>query len=220
MDFEPTLSPRFVAYVRDYLLDRQVDPEPVFRACDVPSKKNEESDTPLPVPQVAMLIEKAARVTDNPRMGMNMGEHYHYEASSMLILALLASPSVEAALKCLHRYDKYIDTGIETRLDFDKPLAEFSSRVIAADDLNIRHLNEYLMVFLARTLNIATRKRTPVSQVWLRHADQHNATALESFFGAPVKFAQTSNKLFFDGPSSKNVCTRVTLSCLIRLTAL
>ncbi len=30
MDFEPTLSPRFVACVRDYLMDRGVEPDPVF----------------------------------------------------------------------------------------------------------------------------------------------------------------------------------------------
>ena len=30
MDFEPTLSPRFAAYVRDYLMDRSIEPDPVF----------------------------------------------------------------------------------------------------------------------------------------------------------------------------------------------
>jgi AraC-like DNA-binding protein len=198
MDFEPTLSARFIAYVRDYLLDHKVEPGPVFEACCIPARDNEEDDTPLPVPQVAMLLEKAAEVTDNPRMGMNMGQHYHYEASSMLILAMLSASSVEAAIKCLSRYDKHVDTGIEIVLDYGQSLAEFGARVIAADHVKINQLNEYLMVFLAQTLNIATRKKMPISAVWFSHNDDQNLAALESFFGAPVKYSQHCNKLIFE----------------------
>jgi AraC-like DNA-binding protein len=198
MDFEPTLSPRFVAYVRDYLLDRKVDPAPVFEACGMSSNNNEESDTPLPVPQVAMLMEMAARATDNPHMGMSMGLQYHYEASSLLILAVLAAPTVEAGIKILSRYDKYVDTGIETSFDFDRPVAEFGANMIAPEGVKMDQLDEYLMTFTVQTLNIATRKPVPMTEVWLRHSCDQNVRALESFFGAPVKFAKASNKMFFD----------------------
>ncbi len=64
MEFEPTLSPRFVAYVRDYLLDREIDYVPVFEACDIPLRDGEH-DTPFPVPKVAKMLELAAEVSDN-----------------------------------------------------------------------------------------------------------------------------------------------------------
>ncbi|MEM1153837.1 MAG: AraC family transcriptional regulator [Pseudomonadota bacterium] len=198
VDFEPTLSPRFVAYVRDYMLDRDLDPDPIFRECGVESAKDGEFDTPLPVQQVAHLFELAAQHSNNPCMGMNMGQGYHYEASSLLILAMLAAPSVEEGLKCLSRYDQYVDTAIETAYDFSAPVAEFGSRLIINDDFRGDQINEYLMAFLMQALSNATRKRLPVRAVWLHHANDQNRDALEAFFGAPVTFAQSINKLVFD----------------------
>ena len=117
MEFEPSLSPRFVAYVRDYLMDRQVDPETVFSECGIKSSEDGDLDRPIPVPQVASLFELAAKTTGNPCMGLSMARQYHYESSSLLILAMLASPSVEEGIRCLNRFDKYVDSGIETSFD-------------------------------------------------------------------------------------------------------
>ena len=198
MEFEPTLSPSFVAYVRDYMLDRGVDPEPIFNECGIQSVKSEEFDSPLPVRQVALLFELAARSTDNPCMGMNMGQQYHYEGSSLLILAMLAAPSVEEGLKCLSRYDSYVDTAIETCFDFDHPTAQFGARLIAPEGVPGDQINEYLMAFVAQAMLVATRKRIPVSEVWLCHENRQNAAALEAYFGAPIRFGRDYNMLLFD----------------------
>jgi len=198
MDFEPTLSPRFVAYVRDYLLDREVDPDPIFCRCGVPLKQGEEYDTPLPVAQVASLLEEAATVTDNPGMGLSMGQDYHYETSSLLILAMLAAPSVKDGIRCLHRYDQYIDTGIETSFNFENPQAEFGARLLVDDDLQVDQLNEYLMSFTTQILLTATRKPVPLSAVHFSHTNTQNRQRLEQVFAAPVSYGQSTNKLLFD----------------------
>ncbi|MEM1111707.1 MAG: AraC family transcriptional regulator ligand-binding domain-containing protein [Pseudomonadota bacterium] len=205
MEFEPTLSSRFVAYVRDYLLDRQIEPGPVFEDCDIPWK-DEDYDAPVPVHKVARLLERAAEISDNSCMGMRMGQDYHYEAASMLIMAMMAAPRVESSLKCLNRYDKYVDTGIETRLDFDQPLAEFCARLLGDDDVERVQLNEYLMVFLAQTLFVATRQRMPVEEVWLSHSNEVNAAALVDYFAAPIIFGQPVNKLIFDRTYLQAAC--------------
>lgn len=198
MEFEPSLSARFVAYVRDYLLDHGVDSKPVFIECGIEPGKDGEFDAPLPVRQVADLFELAAKYSNNPCMGINMGQNYHYEASSLLILAMLAAPSVEAGLKCLSHYDRYLDSGIETEFNFNTSYAEFGSRLLVSDEVKSDQINEYLMAFLMQALSNATRKRLPVRCVWLNHACDKNREVLEIFFGAPVKFSQPLNKIFFD----------------------
>lgn len=198
MDFEPSLSPRFVAYVRDYLMDRGVDPGPVFADCSIAFQHDEEFDTPVPVTQVVELFERAASGTGNPCMGLNMGQEFHYENGSLLILAMLAAPSVDGGIRCLNRYDKYVDTGIETTFDFGGPMAEFGARLIADEPSHTDQLNEYLMAFLVQTLNTATRKAVPLQEVWLCHDNSRNRSELEAFFRAPVRFSQDYNKLFFD----------------------
>jgi len=42
-DFAPTLSPRFAAYIRDFLMDRGVNPVAIFEQCAVPADANEDS---------------------------------------------------------------------------------------------------------------------------------------------------------------------------------
>ena len=198
MDFEPTLSSRFVAYVRDYLMDHGVEPDMVFAEAGISSTKDEDYDAPLPVPQVATLFELAALHTDNPAMGMKMGQQYHYESSSLLILAMLAAPSVEEGIRCINSYDKYVDTGIETSFDFNQPTAQFGARVLAEDDISVVQLNEYLMVFLIQALCMATRQQVPLTGVCFCHTNEQNRVALEQFFNAPVSFGQSYNRLLFD----------------------
>jgi AraC-like DNA-binding protein len=198
ISFEPSLSPRFITYVRDYLMDRGIDPGPIFAESGIPYSQAEEQDGSLPVHKVATLFELAAKYSDNPCMGMNMGQQFHYEAGSLLTLAMLAAPSVAEGIKLLSHYDKFIDSGIETVFNFNAPMAEFGARLIASDEVSGDQINEYLMTFVVRTLNVATRQRVPVKQVWFCHRGSRNQAQLEAFFGAPVKYSQPYNKVFFD----------------------
>ncbi|PLW82414.1 AraC family transcriptional regulator [Kineobactrum sediminis] len=197
-ELEPSLSPRFVAYVRDYLLDHGITPEPVFRQCGIVSSRCEELDVGVPARQIASLLELAAQESGNPCMGLHMAQRYHYESASLLILAMLAAPSVADGIRCLCHYDRYVDTAIEINFDFSKSLAEFSYRVIIPEGVQVNQLNEYLQGFLVQALNTATRIPVPIKQVCFSHDDDQNAIALEAFFKAPVKFSCTENRLFFD----------------------
>ncbi|HEY7775133.1 MAG TPA: AraC family transcriptional regulator ligand-binding domain-containing protein, partial [Kineobactrum sp.] len=197
-ELEPSMSPRFVAYVRDYLLDQGVNPEPVFRQCGIVSSRCEELDAAVPARQIASLLELAAQHSDNSCMGLHMAQRYHYESASLLILAMLAAPSVADGIRCLCRYDRYVDTAIEINFDFSKSLAEFSFRVIVPEGVALNQLNEYLLGFLVQALNTATRIPVPIKQVCFSHANDQNAGALQEFFQAPVTFSCTENRLFFD----------------------
>lgn len=197
IDFQPTLSGRFVVYVRDYLLDRQITPDPIFEACGV-GWENNTRDVPVPVHKIAHLLELAAQATNNSAMGINMAQNYHYEAGSILIMTMMAAPTVEQGLRCLHRYDRYVDTGIAISIDFSHSVAEFGSRIVCDEDVPLDQLNEYLMVFTVRTLYISTRQNMPLKEVRLAHENKRNRVLLESIFGAPVRYGQTSNSLHFD----------------------
>jgi AraC-like DNA-binding protein len=105
---------------------------------------------------------------------------------------------VEEGLKCLSRYDRFVDTGIETQFNFNAPLAEFSARLIISDSVKGDQINEYLMAFIMQSISNATRKRLPVRHVWLQHGCDQNRRELESYFGAPVSYSQPVNKIFFD----------------------
>lgn len=197
MDFEPKLSPRFVVYLRDYLMDCDVDPKPVLTSCGILTDA-EKDDAPIPVSKVAKLFEAAAQMTKNSYVGMHMGQRFHYESSSLLTLAMLAAPSVEEGIKILFHYDKFVDTAIETDFKVGSKVSMCITNII--DPTNSKHdqINEYLMTFLVQTLNKATRKQVPLHEVWFRHQCEKEPKPLEHFFNAPVKFGQIDNRIIFD----------------------
>lgn len=195
---EPTLSPRFITYVRDHLMDRDIDPAGLFRECGLDADCCDEFDQPLPVRTVCHLLEGAARYSKNPALGLDMARSYHYEASSLLILAVVSAPNVAEGIRCLCRYDRFVDTAIEIRLDFDEHNAEFAHRLLAPADVDTRQLSEYLSAFLVQALGNATRQPMPISRASFVHSDARNRVALEDFFNAPVSFGGRENLLRFD----------------------
>ena len=214
--YTPSLSPRFAAYVRDYLLDRSVDPAPVFFASGLDYHSHEEYDAPLPVESVAALFEKAAEVTQNPSMGLSMGQDFHYESSSLLIVAMLAAPSVVGGLTFLNQYDRYIDSGITTSFHPHGEPVAFTADLIHVGGAQMGQLNEYLMGFLVQTLITATRTRVPLLQVTFQHREPANVDALTSFFACDLVFGAEHNSIrmpqhFLDRPflSSNKLMFRI-----------
>ena len=197
MILEPTLSPRFIVYIRNYLLDSGVDPQPVLDECGINFQEGEENTPPLPLRQIADLFEAAAVATDNSCVGLHTAQNYHYESAPILILAMLASPSVERGIRCLLRSDKYAETAIETRFVSDTDPVHFDAGLIGDSGQNLNQLNEYLLAFFVQILKTASRKDVPVTDVWFRHFNKQNKRELEKHFGASVNFGMPDNRLFF-----------------------
>ena len=197
IDFTPKLSPRFIVYVRNYLLDNNIDPTPVFEHCSINEITDAEHAVPLPTEKLVELIDYAAVASEDSLIGFNMATHFHYESSALVVLAMLAAPTVEGALKTLSHFDRYVDTGITTFYDFGSDRSVFRVELLGVDSSATCHLNEYLLAFTAHALNTATRKQMPVTEVHFQHQRATGADKIENFFNCPVKFGQSNNRLFF-----------------------
>jgi AraC-like DNA-binding protein len=195
LEYTPTLSPRFVAYIRDYLIDNGIEPLPFFKECGLETDSGEEHDAPLPVDQVACLLERASVVTNNPSIGLSMGKHFHYETSSLLIVAMLAAPSVRVGLQHLAHYDKYVDPAIQAVFKETSEAAYFYADLLHDESHTMVQLNEYLMSFLVKTLMTATRQKVPVLSVSFRHTDNRNEIELSRFFGVTPSYGAEHNQI-------------------------
>ena len=63
----------------DYLMDRGVDPAPVFSASGLDYTNNEEHDTPLPVERVGVLFEQGGHMITKPWVCPR--DDFHYECA-------------------------------------------------------------------------------------------------------------------------------------------
>ena len=95
--FAPSLSPRFVAYVRDYLLDQGVEPQTVFDATALSAGDDSELGAPVPLDQICELFTTTSKLLDKPYYGLDLAANYHFESSSLLIVAFMAAPDVRHA---------------------------------------------------------------------------------------------------------------------------
>jgi len=115
-----------------------------------------------------------------------MGQDFHYESSSLLIVAMVAAPSVGEGLSFLNAYDQYIDTAIKTDFQPGYSPAQFSADLLHEAGSGMVQLNDYLMGFLVQTLNVATRSRIPLLEVTFQHDKPNDISELQSFLTASL----------------------------------
>lgn len=198
LEIEPTLSPLFAMYIRNYLLDSNTDPGEVFEECGLTLSMDGEAGRPLPVAKVANLLDAAGRHTNNQFVGMRMGMQYHYESPGVLISTILCAPSVEEAIRTLSYYDRFVDSAISTTFTVEGDNAVFTTTVAGSSGVDLTQLNEYLMVFIVNTLNKATRKFVPLTQVGFAHTRRTSIAPLERFFKVTPRFSCAQNHIRFD----------------------
>ena len=197
-DFEPSLSPRFTAYVRDYLMDRNIMPDPLFAKCGLSPDADGELAEPIPAERICRLFATVSGTLDAPYFGIELSQGYHFESSSMLIVAFMAAPTVRQAFDTLLRYDKYVDSAIEPRLTRFDGSCCWEVTLLTPTQVKTEHLAEYLMAFIVMSLRKATRLSVPVSRVSFTHELTKHASVVERFFGAPAAYCARRNTLHFD----------------------
>ena len=197
-EYQPTLSPRFIAYVRDFLLDLDIDPNQIFLEIGLSPAADAELGPAVPIADICRLFDLVAARLERPYFGLDLARGYHYEASALLLIAFMAAPNVRSALNTLLRYDKFVDSGIETTLTHAGGLSCFEVSLLAPEGVNTEQLSEYLLVFLANSLQIATRQKLPTARVSFTHKTSKPVAPLEQVFGAPVLFDSSHNSLHFE----------------------
>lgn len=178
-------------------MDRGINPDPVMEHCGIALEVDQEYDLPIPIEKVSCLLETAAERTDNPCVGLTMGQDFHYESSSLLIVAMLAAPNVREGLAFLTKYDRFIDSGITISYSAERAPVEFGVSLMHPDASSMVQLNEYLLSFLVKTLGVATREPVPLLEVAFQHKNSPNIEPLTECFGHPVKFGADHNRIKF-----------------------
>ena len=201
MDTEPSLSPRFIAYIRDFLQDKAIDPAPLFEQANLSIDEDGELAPSIPVSKIAKLFELVAEQTHCPNLGIELSEGYHFESASIITLAIMAAPTVEEGMRTLVHYDKYVDSAISVDLTVDGELGFYSFQLITPSGVNVEYLNDYLLCYIVFAMQKAVRKAMPIKKVCFTHQRPANTKKnqfIEDFFAAPVHYGAPVNGIFFN----------------------
>jgi len=196
MDFELSLSSYFINYIRDYLLDRELDFSLLDGFEDLLDQTGD--DFHIPVSTIAEFYNKLVTITGNENLGMDTARGFHFESSGLIVLLMLSAPTVEQSIKALVQHDRHFDSAIDVGLDIQATQTTVSTSLINPTNIKIDQINEYLMAFLHAAFTKSTRKPTPLKEVWFEHAAYKDVGPLEAFFACPVLFGQKTNCIIFD----------------------
>ena len=99
--------------------DYDIDPEPIYRELGVPSEAEHEPGSRQPNSVVNAMWQRGAEVTSDPAFGIKVGLRSDPRKYYVLGHAWMASPTLEAARRCLSRYEEIIDSG-DTEIGVEK----------------------------------------------------------------------------------------------------
>ena len=193
----PSLSARHGVYVRDRLLDVGADPEEIFAAAGFTLPDDPNKHLPIPVATFAAVLEIAAESVGDPYFALHTAEHFHYESAGIMTLTILAAPTVGKALEVLHRYDKYVDGGVDIDLNptTDGVAVNFRSLDVPANQYP--QLNEYWPALTLQLVRTSTKARHKPLHVGFVHANTRDKQTPQAFFGTHIAYDQSANSIEF-----------------------
>ncbi|MCL2913263.1 helix-turn-helix transcriptional regulator [Shewanella corallii] len=196
--YQNTLSPRFITYIRDFLLDNEVDYESFLSAIDISILNMEEMSPSIPSNKIAFLFEKISEKLNNPNLAIELASNFHYESSSMIVMACMASKDVSHMLHTLTRFDKFVDSAIFLKMEINRTEVCVSIDVSTENHVCADQINLYLVSFFILFISKATRKPLPVNRLSLALKSIDNIDFdLLGVDSRHISHNKTINKIYF-----------------------
>lgn len=195
----PYLSPKFATYVQDFLLDRGIEPSEFFDIEEFPHKNVQELSPAINIDYVADMFEIVSKKLDKPLFGLELAQGFHFDSSSMIILAMLSAKNASGLLETLLKYDKYVDTAISLEFTIINNEGCLSLELLSPEGTNTAQISLFLVFLLLLSLQRATRTIPKVNKICL--VDQFNSDDIKQKVDLRnTKFERSINKnyIFFD----------------------
>jgi hypothetical protein len=140
----PYLSPKFATYVQDFLLDRGIEPNEFFDIEEFPHKNVQELSPAINIDYVAEMFEIVSKKLDKPLFGLELAQGFHFDSSSMIILAMLSAKNATGLLETLLKYDKYVDTAISLEFTIINNEGCLSLELLSPEGTNTAQISLFL----------------------------------------------------------------------------
>jgi len=195
----PYLSPKFATYIEDFLLDHGIDPDEFFDSEKFVHRNAQELSPAMSVDYVAHMYELVSKKLDKPLLGLELAQGFHFDSSSMIILAMLSAKDARGLIETLLKYDKYVDTAISLEFSIVDNEACFSLEVLSPRNTNTAHITLFLICVLFVSLRRATRATPKINKICL--TDKFDTLSIKQEMELTnTKFERSirKNYIFFD----------------------
>jgi AraC-like DNA-binding protein len=183
---------------------------------EIPSDLLEDQEARLPIEKYHQLWQQAKTISNDPAIGLHVGQQSSAELMGLVANVLVHSDSLEQGIEQYVRLFGLVNNGIE--LTFDK------QGTLSVIEFHHHKPEFYCIQDMERTLALAVQRTRQfvnddirMKKIGVAHSPPAHATEYEQVFGCPVEFNQAVCSITFESrflqfsPKQKNPFVRSAL---------
>jgi len=187
------LAEAVLAYVEGAAGSRQA----LLAGARVPGIGLAEPRRMLDVGAIASLLEGAARMLDDPAVGLHFAADFEFGALGPFSYAVLHAPTLGTALRNVERYGESVAVGARLRVEVDGGTVTLHLPVWPGESTAFRQLDEAAVLFFLRMLRRLAGSAWSPLDVGFRHGAPADVREHRRLLGTAVRFDQPSNRIRF-----------------------
>lgn len=192
---ERTDAPIVLRLAYQALLNANIPAEPILARVGISLAQVSEAHERTPFDAQKAFWAAAAEVSNDPHIGLHLGEHMPVYRGQVIEYLFSSSPTFGEGLKRALAYQRLVSDAITARLVLDDEQAYLQNM---ADDNTLRQFAECLTVAVIKFFKFVTDdKFTPLS-VHFKHSEGASSEEYTRVFGCPVTLGCNENRLYFD----------------------
>jgi AraC-type transcriptional regulator len=178
-----------------YLLANGELPGKVLKRVGFPTPMLLDPDAWVPRELFLTLVNALSSATDDPHCGIHIGEMESIAQFDAFGEAILAAPTLRAAIGVAFRRTALIQTGTEIRLNENRLTARLSYSFLGRAGENPAQYVQGVLVFFQKVL--ALTGQSAVLKVSFDHVPSQKSQELERVFGPQLAFRAEENAVVF-----------------------
>jgi AraC-like DNA-binding protein len=199
-DSQPVVRAESLTYFAELVRSRGHDPQPLFASVRVDPAAVATTGQFIPYRQMIQLLENAADKLSCPDFGLRLAERQYSEGIlGPLDIAMRNSATVADAWRfCAdhaYTYSAGASVAIVSNRDRDRTAIRFE--IVLPRLYRQRQAVEHALLISHLATRMFSGERAIPREVWFKHEPIEDVTSHEDRFGCRVRFAQSSNALFY-----------------------
>lgn len=179
------------------ILDFGLDPQAVYEKSGIDPATILDPEARIPHDKFPLYWQALREESQNPDIGLLLGERSDLGAINVTVLLLIASATFGEGITRLLRYRQVLDSSYQWYLTANKETNQ-ASLCFDLNTLMFRERMEGIAVFFTKLFKWATQDKFKPAHISFKHPQPNSLKEYKRIFQCPVSFSQPHNVILFD----------------------
>ncbi len=187
-----------IRLIHKAMLQHGVDVDEVFRRCGITEEYLAQEQLRTPHEAQVFFWEVLEDVSQDPDIGLHLGEYLPVFKGQVLEYLFLSSPTFGDGIRRGIAYQRLLSDAADMRLEIEGDMVCVTLNVATPAVRQIRHFSECFTLGLLKFLRFVTEGAFQPHRIDFEHRAPSSSQEHERLFGAEVRFEQPSMRMWFD----------------------